>query len=487
MTLMLKQELLNFKSYLRIVQITVKMDHTLIVADTMVHNLIATVKKSFYTFTKSGIPKNPVLTTKNNFQLKTGRLCLYTKSHNGQMWSMPRWILTPSTEVPTRTILQSSACTFSRCTRTTPIGESKRHQKSVSWNEWQLFQRFQCFIYNLTCDTWKEPIHMKLTPYETNTKWEKEKVAVSVQAVPWQRKWSPAKYSCYSCSYWGSLNAFLWAKEEVTIIWNTTFKTTKAKDTLAQLHQCHMEQDEVLKDLQSHPPAPPRINWQNFARQHNTPGKNCGQVVKEFAVKSGIDVSRLEGVSESKTRQRSMLRRLPGGEISAPADPPSHPAQQYERGTQHGGTYKCACACKQSMFEDFAHTVHCEWRSLNEIQKIATSGKYGKQAGQLKPLDSLLVAQLREELHARSVYDTDKCKPELQIMLTNILMGIQRVPTLLLLNPCQNLSNLHLQGYTVLRLWTFTWYQRSLWKSFQGVATYLASRTEELLQRGHWG
>ena len=46
--------------------------------------------------------------------------------------------------------------------------------------------------------------------------------------------------------------------------------------------------------------------------------------MKEFAVKSGIDVSRLEGVSESKTRQRSMLRRLPGGEISAPADPPSH-------------------------------------------------------------------------------------------------------------------------------------------------------------------
>lgn len=73
---MLEQELLNFKSYSRIVQITVKMDHTVIVVDTMVHNLIATVKKSFYTFTKSGIP---VLTMKNNFQLKTGRLCLCTK------------------------------------------------------------------------------------------------------------------------------------------------------------------------------------------------------------------------------------------------------------------------------------------------------------------------------------------------------------------------------------------------------------------------
>ena len=87
----------------------------------------------------------------------------------------------------------------------------------------------------------------------------------------------------------------------------------------------------MLKDLQSHPPAPPQINWQNFARQHNIPGQNCGQVVKEFAVKSGIDVSRLEGVSESKTRQRSMLRRLPGGEISAPADPHSHVIKEWTK------------------------------------------------------------------------------------------------------------------------------------------------------------
>ena len=61
-------------------------------------------------------------------------------------------------------------------------------------------------------------------------------------------------------------------------------------------------------------------------------------------------------------------------------------------------------------------------------------------------------------------------------------MEIQRVPALLLLNPCQNLSNLHLQDYTVLDCEPL---QRSLWQSFQGVAIYLASRAEELLQRGH--
>lgn len=41
-------------------------------------------------------------------------------------------------------------------------------------------------------------------------------------------------------------------------------------------------------------------------------------------------------------------------------------------------------------------------------------------------------------------------KPRLQAELTNILMGIQRVPTLLLLNPCQDLTSLHLEDYTVL-------------------------------------
>ena len=108
-----------------------------------------------------------------------------------------------------------------------------------------------------------------------------------------------------------------------------SFETPPSKRAKPKTHSPNFtnvtwNKDEVLKDLQSHPSVPPRINLQNFARQHNIPGKNCGQVVKEFAVKSGIDVSRLEGVSESKTRQRSMLRRLPGGKISAPADPPSH-------------------------------------------------------------------------------------------------------------------------------------------------------------------
>ena len=58
--------------------------------------------------------------------------------------------------------------------------------------------------------------------------------------------------------------------------------------------------------------------------------------------------------------------------------------------------------------------------------------------------------ELREELHTRGTYDTDKPKKELQEQLSEVLKGAQRVPTLLLQNPQQALSDLNLQDYTVL-------------------------------------
>lgn len=54
------------------------------------------------------------------------------------------------------------------------------------------------------------------------------------------------------------------------------------------------DKDKVLLDLQQHPPAAPSINWQQFASQHGVPGQNAGQVVKEFAQKSGIDTEKLD-------------------------------------------------------------------------------------------------------------------------------------------------------------------------------------------------
>ena len=87
-----------------------------------------------------------------------------------------------------------------------------------------------------------------------------------------------------------------------------------------------------------------------------------------------------------------------------------HPAQQFER-TQLGSTYKCgSCGCPDVWMDDFAFSCRCEWRSLANLQAVVLAGKHGKKAGVLNAFHNLKVAELREELHARGIWDTDKPK-----------------------------------------------------------------------------
>ena len=72
---------------------------------------------------------------------------------------------------------------------------------------------------------------------------------------------------------------------------------------------------------------------------------------------------------------------------------------------------------------DLAHTLQKPWRSLQDLQDIATEGKYGKQQGNHKPFNRLHIADLREEFRARSVYDFGN----LQARLDDILCGVQRL------------------------------------------------------------
>ena len=81
------------------------------------------------------------------------------------------------------------------------------------------------------------------------------------------------------------------------------------------------DKEKVLEDLKRFPLAPPPINWQKCAREHNVPGRNCGQVVKQFAQQSGIDTFQLDNRAPA-TRSRSEKKKMPGGEISASANPP---------------------------------------------------------------------------------------------------------------------------------------------------------------------
>ena len=128
-----------------------------------------------------------------------------------------------------------------------------------------------------------------------------------------------------------------------------------------------------------------------------------------------------------------------------------HPAAQFERGTQKGGHYKCGgCGVRDSMMGDQAHALRCTWHSLADIQSLATAGSLGKTPGSLKPFEKLKLADLKEELRLRGQYNLDRCKPELQEELTTLLKGVQRVPSLLVLQPQQALSTYNLEKYTVL-------------------------------------
>lgn len=127
------------------------------------------------------------------------------------------------------------------------------------------------------------------------------------------------------------------------------------------------------------------------------------------------------------------------------------PAQNFERGTQQGGNFKCgSCGVKSTMIQGQAHSLCQTWRSLEDLQKLVLAGCYGNKAGCSKPLNKLRAKDLRQELRARGVFDVTGKVEELQRTLDNILCGAQRVPTLLIHNPAQNLASLNLQQYTIL-------------------------------------
>ena len=130
-----------------------------------------------------------------------------------------------------------------------------------------------------------------------------------------------------------------------------------------------------------------------------------------------------------------------------------HPAKQFERGTQVGGVYKCGgCGCRSDLMDDQAHALACRTRSTEELQCIALKGVLGRVPCIIKPLyvRDLSIAEIRQELRARGVANVDRLREELQPLLQDILKGVQRVPSLLLLKPDQKLCNLKLQNYRIL-------------------------------------
>ena len=65
-------------------------------------------------------------------------------------------------------------------------------------------------------------------------------------------------------------------------------------------------------------PAGKRVNWSAMARQHNVPGANGGQAIKEYLRTQGVDVLAMEQRATIRTRQRSKKLKFGCG-VSFPA------------------------------------------------------------------------------------------------------------------------------------------------------------------------
>ena len=78
------------------------------------------------------------------------------------------------------------------------------------------------------------------------------------------------------------------------------------------------------------------------------------------------------------------------------------------------------------------------------------TGKYGKQPGIIQPFERLTNNQLKEELRAQEIYDFGSTKTDTRQSLNEALRGVQRVPSLLLNSPMENIRTLNLENYTIL-------------------------------------
>jgi hypothetical protein len=125
----------------------------------------------------------------------------------------------------------------------------------------------------------------------------------------------------------------------------------------------------------------------------------------------------------------------------------------FEAGIQRGGNYCClVCDCHVKDFVDYTAVVQCsKLRNLDDIQKMATCGVFGKVPNKVSSFESLSREQLRQELVNRKIYDfPPNNKKGMTDILKDHLCGVQRVPALLLLNPTVDLCDMNLFKYTVL-------------------------------------
>ncbi|KAL5487073.1 hypothetical protein EMCRGX_G019632 [Ephydatia muelleri] len=100
----------------------------------------------------------------------------------------------------------------------------------------------------------------------------------------------------------------------------------------------------ALNELKNWSDEDKKINWSQVARQYNIPGKNRGQVLKEFARKNGLDTYALDGLAENR-RTRAKKLKMPGNEISMPCTSTTQMVKEKWAADIEDGTYSIGIDC----------------------------------------------------------------------------------------------------------------------------------------------
>ena len=172
--------------------------------------------------------------------------------------------------------------------------------------------------------------------------------------------------------------------------------------------------------------------------------------------------SEAEQVAYSETRMscvKEMARALPSANDNQIVDTlrffhGDSPARQFESGQQKGGNYYCSsCGCHAARANELDYASNCKLVSLEDRQdammKPGTVARSNSLKQKSKPVGGLSKEQLGRELAARGVF-SGRTKQELQHLLDMELHGIQRVPALLVNDPCKSLEELLLEKYEIL-------------------------------------
>ena len=214
---------------------------------------------------------------------------------------------------------------------------------------------------------------------------------------------------------------------------NITHQTQKKKNHVGLV--C-WKSEECLIEVSSYGTEVNKINFTALARKYgmkNSSGSfpgNGGQVVKEFLIESGVDISQFDYKSkeQSETRTRRHKRKIQGTDIAIPCDPTNKNVKDALKRLVDEGKYTLGELIVPQAFqqvvlnEDLSLSV-CEFQTLGRKQQLKRirenmnrkQQKYFRLFSDIE-LDEMDDSNIIKELNRIHEYDEFKSDDELRMI-----------------------------------------------------------------------